>query len=66
MSEELKVYAYFVKRLFDLDYGKERLFYDEGKWYDRHYGRYIDLEELVDELEKIFEHVYDLYEKEYS
>jgi len=59
-SKELKVYVDIIERLFCWEYGKKRLFYDDGQWYDRRHGRNISLDELTKEFDDILQYLYEL------
>lgn len=52
MNEFLR-YIEMIKKAIDIDYEKERVFYDSGEWYDRNECRNISLDELESILEGI-------------
>lgn len=47
MSEKMR-YVEIIKNIIDWDYGKEIIFYDNGRWYSRKDCDYISLDELED------------------
>lgn len=47
---EFTRYIAIIKTILDNDYGKERVFYNDGEWYDRNASRRISLDELQKEV----------------
>ncbi len=61
---EFKAYIDAIKFVLDLDYGKERVFYDEdGTWYDRHSSNYVDFDYICAEVKEISQDFYDRLEE---
>lgn len=53
--EEFLLYIETLKHIIDTDYGKEAVFYEEGKWYSREHCRNISPEELTEWVLRIVE-----------
>lgn len=71
--EEFQRYVRIIKQILDRDYGKERVFYDSGDWYDRNFCRNLSLDELekevldiVNQSERNYEHINQLTDKIYE
>lgn len=48
--EEFLKYVNIIKQILDRDYGKERVFYNNGEWYDRDTCKNLSLDELEKEV----------------
>lgn len=72
MQEFLR-YINIIKQVLDRDYGKERVFYNDGEWYDRNSCKNLSLDELEKEVvevvsqpEKDKEYIIELTDKIYE
>jgi len=53
LRSELLEYVEIIKTILDRSYGKEVVFYEDGRWYSRDHCRYISIDELA-------EYIYDV------
>lgn len=51
--DERMTYVTVIKRILDADYGKERVFYQDGEWYDRDTSSFRSVDEIASELYKV-------------
>lgn len=66
-------YINIIKQVLDRDYGKDRVFYNDGVWYDRNSCKNLSLDELekevveiVSQSEKEKEYIVELTDKIYE
>jgi hypothetical protein len=71
--QEFMKYINIIKQVLDRDYGKERVFYNNGEWYDRNTSKNMSLDELESEVlgivsqsEKDNEYIQQLTDKIYE
>lgn len=71
--QEFMRYINIIKQALDRDYGKERVFYNDGEWYDRSTCKNMSLDELerevmdvVSQSEKYNEYIQQLTDKIYE
>lgn len=71
--QEFMRYINIIKQALDRDYGKERVFYNDGEWYDRSTCKNMSLDELerevmdvVSQSEKDNEYIQQLTDKIYE